>query len=92
METLLKLGTSEVDVVRKDIKNVHLSVYPPSGRVRIAAPSRMSDETIRAFAISRLAWIKAQQSEIVMQDRETPRECLERERATTSGASATSCK
>jgi len=79
MQTTLKLGSIEVDVVRKDIKNVHMSVYPPSGRVRIAAPARMTIETIRAFAISRLAWIKAQQRKIVLQDRETQREYLERE-------------
>jgi predicted metal-dependent hydrolase len=49
-----------VDVVRKDIKNVHLSVYPPTGRVRISAPRRMSLDIIRVFAISKLDWIKQQ--------------------------------
>ena len=44
-----------MDVVRKDIKNVHLSVHPPTGEVRIAAPERMSLDTIRVFAISKLA-------------------------------------
>jgi predicted metal-dependent hydrolase len=43
-----------LDVVRKDIKNVHLSVYPPIGKVRLAAPMRMSLETIRLFAIAKL--------------------------------------
>ncbi len=63
MVTQLKLGDIAVDVVLKDIKNVHLSVYPPTGRVRISAPTRMSLDTIRVFAISKLGWIKQQQTE-----------------------------
>ena len=73
-----KLGDIPVDVVLKDIKNIHLSVYPPTGRVRISAPSRMSLDTIRVFAISKLAWIKQQQTKLRAQERETPREYLER--------------
>jgi predicted metal-dependent hydrolase len=79
METTLKLGSIIADLVRKDIKNVHLSVYPPSGRVRISAPVRMNVDTVRAFAVSKLGWIKAQQRQIVSQEREAPREYLERE-------------
>ena len=73
------MGDIAVDVVRKDIKNVHLSVYPPTGKVRIAAPERMSFETIRVFAISKLAWIRQQQRKLREQERETPREYLDRE-------------
>jgi predicted metal-dependent hydrolase len=79
MAMRLKLGDIAVDVVLKDIKNVHLSVYPPAGRVRISAPSRMSLDTIRVFAISKLAWIKQQQKKFRSQERETPREYLNRE-------------
>lgn len=79
MATRLRLGDIAVDVVLKDIKNVHLSVHPPTGRVRIAAPSRMSIDTIRVFAISKLAWIKQQQRKLRAQERETPREYLDRE-------------
>ena len=79
MATQLKLGDIAVDVVLKDIKNVHLSVYPPTGRVRISAPSRMSLDTIRVFAISKLGWIKQQQKKLREQERETPREYLDRE-------------
>ena len=79
MVTRLKLGDIAVDVVLKDIKNVHLGVYPPTGRVRISAPSRMSLDTIRVFAISRLDWIKRQQRKLREQERETPREYLDRE-------------
>src|SRR4029077_14562981 len=63
----------------KDIKNIHLSVYPPTGKVRISAPSRMTLDTIRVFAISKLGWIKQQQEKLRGQERETPREYLDRE-------------
>ena len=75
----LNLGEISVDVVFKDIKNVHLSVYPPTGRVRISAPERMKLDAIRIFAISKLDWIKCQQTKLQGQERETPREYLERE-------------
>jgi predicted metal-dependent hydrolase len=76
MAERLDLGEIAVDVVFKDIKNVHLSVYPPTGRVRISAPVRMSQDKIRIFAISKLGWIKQQQRKLREQERETPREYL----------------
>jgi predicted metal-dependent hydrolase len=79
MVTRLKLGDIAVDVVLKDIKNVHLSVYPPTGRVRISAPKRMRIDTIRVFAIAKLSWIKQQQKKLREQERETPREYVDRE-------------
>ena len=79
MLTHLEIGGVSVDVVKKDIKNVHLSVHPPTGRIRIAAPSRLSMDTIRVFAISKLKWIKLQQAKLQAQERETPREYIERE-------------
>lgn len=79
MATRLKLGAVSVDVVLKDIKNLHLSVHPPTGRVRISAPRRMKMEAIRVFAISKLDWIKRQQRALQEQERETPREYLDRE-------------
>lgn len=75
----IELGDITIDVELKDIKNIHLSVYPPTGSVRIAAPSRMDMDTIRVYAISRLDWIKQQQKKFLAQERETPREYLERE-------------
>ena len=54
MVTQIELGEIVVDVLRKDIKNIHLSVYPPTDKVRISAPSQMSLETIHVFAISKL--------------------------------------
>lgn len=77
--TTLQLGAIAVDVVLKDIKNIHLSVHPPAGKVRIAAPLRMDLDTIRVFAITKLAWIKSQQKKLREQERETPREYLDRE-------------
>jgi predicted metal-dependent hydrolase len=75
----LELGGITVDVVQKDIKNVHLSVYPPNGRVKLSAPLRMSAETIRVFAASKIGWIKKQQAKLKGQEREPPREYLDRE-------------
>ena len=75
----INLGEISVEVVKKDIKNIHLSVYPPTGAVRISAPLRMNLDTIRVFAISRLGWIKKQQQKLREQEREAPREYLDRE-------------
>lgn len=82
METLqIEIGEMAVDVVFKNIKNVHLSVYPPNGRVRIAAPERMKIDTIRVYVISRLDWIKKQQQKLAQQLREGEREYVNREDA-----------
>ncbi len=79
MVAKIDLGEIVVEVVKKDIKNIHLSVYPPAGRVRISAPMRMDLDTIRVFAITKLGWIKSQQKKLREQERETPREYLDRE-------------
>lgn len=79
MTTQIKLGEIVIEVVRKDIKNVHMSVYPPVGRVHISAPLRMDLDTIRVFAITKLGWIKKQQQKLQEQEREPPREYLDRE-------------
>lgn len=79
MASQVTLGDIDVDVVLKDIKNVHLSVHPPTGRVRISAPTSMNRDAIRAFAISKLEWIKKQQRALREQEREAPREYLDRE-------------
>jgi predicted metal-dependent hydrolase len=63
-----------VDVVRKNIKNLHLGIYPPAGRIRVAAPLRVNDEAVRLFTISRLAWIKRQQAKFAAQERQSARE------------------
>ncbi len=67
-------GDLVVDVVRKDIKNLHLAVYPPDGRVRVAAPLLVDDEAVRLAVISRLTWIRRQQGKFAQQERQSARE------------------
>ena len=78
-ETTIELGDMTVEVVRKKIKNVHLSVYPPNGKVRIAAPEHMKLDTIRVIAIAKPPWIRQQQKKVREQEREAPREYVDRE-------------
>ena len=68
-----------IDVVRKNIKNMRLAVYPPTGRVRIATPLWIDDETVRLFVISKIAWIQKHQRRFKAQDRQSPREFKNRE-------------
>jgi predicted metal-dependent hydrolase len=79
MHDWLTLGELRAEVTRKPIKHVHLSVHPPAGRVRVAAPEGMALSTIRLFVISKLAWVRTQQRKMQAQERETPREFLNRE-------------
>ncbi len=65
-----------VEVVRKDIKNLHLAVYPPNGRVRVAVPLRLDDEAVRLAVISRLGWIRRKQAGFEQQDRQSEREMV----------------
>jgi predicted metal-dependent hydrolase len=64
----------EIELIKKDIKNLHLSVHPPNGRVRISAPKKMDDEAIRIFVISKLSWIKKQRSKFEKQERQPERD------------------
>ncbi|MDZ7692272.1 MAG: SprT family zinc-dependent metalloprotease [Balneolaceae bacterium] len=70
---------SLIDVVKKDIKNMHLAVYPPSGRVRISSPAGMSNEAIRMFAVSKLSWIKKHIRGFEQQNRQPEREYIQQE-------------
>jgi predicted metal-dependent hydrolase len=65
-----------VEVVRKEIKNLHVGVYPPDGRVRVAAPLRMAEDAVRLAVISRLGWIRRQQAAFELQDRQSRRELV----------------
>lgn len=76
---IIELGDVCLDVIRKDIKNIHLSVHPPQGRTTIAAPIHMDIETIRLFWISKLSWIRKQKGKLDKQKRETAREYVSRE-------------
>ncbi len=75
----IELGDISLDVIHKDIKNIHLSVHPPLGRVTISAPLQMDLESIRLFSISKLGWIRKQQAKLKNQKRETAREYVTRE-------------
>lgn len=79
MLAFLEIGDLSVEVHRKDIKNVHLGVYPPEGRIRISAPLRMNLESVRAFVVTKVSWIRKQQRKFLGQARESRREYLERE-------------
>jgi hypothetical protein len=79
MVETIRLGEIAIAVTRKDIKHVHLSVHPPAGHVTLVAPIATRPEVARAYAVSKLGWIRDQQSKLRGQTRETPRQFVERE-------------
>jgi predicted metal-dependent hydrolase len=79
MSETIQLGEISIRVTRKDVKNVHLSVHPPDGRVTLVVSKETRLEVARAYAISRLGWIRNQQEKLAEQARETPRQFIERE-------------
>src|SRR5687767_3955093 len=79
MPETIQFGEIAVAVTRKDIKHVHLSVHPPSGRVTLVAPTGTRPEVARAYAVSKLGWIREKQSQLRGQARQTPRQFIERE-------------
>jgi predicted metal-dependent hydrolase len=66
----------DIDVVYKDIKNLHIGVYPPAGRVRVAAPERLDDDQVRLAVIQRLPWIKRQRQRLQDAERQSEREMV----------------
>jgi predicted metal-dependent hydrolase len=79
MSETIHIGDLSIQVTKKDVKNVHLSVHPPDGRVTLVAPTATRLEVARAYAISKLSWIREQQWKLKNQARETPRQFIERE-------------
>lgn len=73
MEKII-INNIEIELTKKNIKNLHLSVHPPDGRVKISAPQYMDTDTIRLFAISKLSWIRKQQKKFINQERQPERE------------------
>jgi predicted metal-dependent hydrolase len=73
-QSILTVQGQEVDVVRKKIKNLHLSVYPPDGRVRVACPLHIDDDAVRLAVARRFGWIRRQQRAFDTQERISPRE------------------
>jgi hypothetical protein len=79
MNETIQIGDLAIQVMRKSIKHVHLSVHPPDGRVTLVAPTATRLEVARAYAISKLGWIHKQQEQLKNQARETPRQFVTRE-------------
>jgi hypothetical protein len=72
----IRVGGVAVQIVRKDIKNLHLGVYPPHGRVRVAAPLRVRDDAVRLAVVGKLGWIKRQQAKFAAQPRQSERQMV----------------
>lgn len=79
MAETIRIGDLVIDLTRKDVKHVHLSVHPPHGRVTLVAPSKTRLDVARAYAVSKISWIRNQQTKLREQARETPRQFVERE-------------
>ncbi len=79
MSETIRLGDIVIALTRKNIKHVHLSVHPPNGRVTLVAPEGTRHEVARAYAASKLGWVRDQRARLLAQARETPREFVERE-------------
>lgn len=73
-QSLLQVGGIEAVVLYKPVKNLHLNVLPPVGKVRVTAPQNMNDDAIRTFLATRISWIKKMQAKFKGQERQTPRE------------------
>ena len=79
MEKNIQLNEISIKIVRKDIKNTHLSVYPPNGRVILVTPKKTRFDVARAYAISKIKWIRTQKAKFKGQVREFPRKFIDRE-------------
>jgi predicted metal-dependent hydrolase len=79
MTDTIELGDVVVALTRKDVKHVHLTVHPPTGRVTLVAPRGTRTEVARAYVISKLGWIRKQRTQLAAQAREAPRQFVERE-------------
>lgn len=69
----------EVELIQKNIKNLHLAVYPPDGRVRLAAPQDVNEKTLELYVTSKISWIKKQQRKFAVVERQSPRQYVNRE-------------
>ncbi len=72
----MQIGSLSLQLNRKAIKNLHISVLPPDGRIRVSAPEQMTDTAIRMAVISRIPWIKKQQRDFAAQPRQSDREMV----------------
>lgn len=65
-----------VKIVRKNIKNLHLAVYPPDGMVRVSVPRHITNDNVRLAVVSKLSWIRKQQAKFASQPRQSKREMV----------------
>lgn len=72
-EEKIQINDLQIDVIRKEIKNMYLAVYPPTGRLRLSAPIKTDEEVLRLFAISKITWIRKHINNFRQQERESPR-------------------
>jgi predicted metal-dependent hydrolase len=79
MQETIELGDVVIALTRKDVKHVHLTVHPPTGRVTLVAPRTTRTEVARAYAITKLGWIRDQRMKLSAQAREAPRQFVARE-------------
>jgi predicted metal-dependent hydrolase len=75
----MNVGDLEIEIIKKDIKNIHLGVYPPIGRVRLSAPIDTDTEKIRMFIVSKIPWIRKTQRKFKNKERQSSREFIDRE-------------
>jgi hypothetical protein len=73
---LIKIGELDIHLTRKDIKNLHISVMPPDGQVKVSAPDAMTETAIRMAVIHRIPWIRRQQAAFAKQERQSAREMV----------------
>lgn len=76
MTEIINVGNIEVNLLRKDIKNLHLNVLPPTGKVRVSVPNKIDDDAVRLFVVSKMPWIRKQIKSFQSQERETQREFI----------------
>jgi predicted metal-dependent hydrolase len=79
MTEVIQLAEISIELTRKSVKHVHLTVHPPDGRVTLIAPTSTQLDVIRAYAISKLSWLRAQREKLAAQVREPPRKFIDRE-------------
>jgi len=77
--SIVNIGDLEVEIIKKDIKNIHLGVYPPIGRVRLSAPLSTDNDKIRLFILSKIPWIRKNQRKFKNKVRQSEREYIDRE-------------
>lgn len=70
----IEISGIKIEVQKKNIKNLHLVIVPPDGKVRVSAPVHMSDDSIAMFIRTKLGWIRKQQEQFEKQPRQTERE------------------